>query len=261
MKVSVVIASYRGASRLARLLPTIRQDEEAMDILVFDDGSPVEDSIAMSVAVFGDSPEARTELSRGEMRCATRYGGGVAMLRESTNRGYAHCVRDAVAATNGEIVLLLDDDTLIPPGFLRTLRDLYETMPGTGVLAWRSFGKNPGQSQRAVPGMLQLATQLASYCYAFPRAVWDEVGGFDTRYRFYCIDSDFAVRVTMAGHPCYRVWWPLVPHEEHGGEVDTVSFDRGEIGRKDSALFEEKWGASGDEMESRALASLLERAK
>jgi GT2 family glycosyltransferase len=252
MKVSVIIVTFRGAERLGRLLPTVLEPNgppasplTPLEVIVFDDGSPVEDAAAIERAVASAQSGHRT----------------VTLLRDRANRSYAPCVRDAVAASSGDVVLLLDDDTHIPDGFFTVLRTLMGSLANVGVLAWRSEGKNPGQSQHAVPGMMQPATQLASYCYAFPRKVWDEIGGFDVRYKFYCIDSDFALRAVLAGHPSYRVWWPLVLHDEHGGAVDTVSFDRRAIGEKDSALFKEKWGATGDEMEARALKALLERAE
>jgi O-antigen biosynthesis protein len=241
MRISIVIATYRGAERLERLLPTIVGDD--LEVIVVDDGSPAVDAAAILGVV------ANSGCSVGKFP-----------LRNETNRGYAACVRDGVAAATGEVVLLLDDDVRLPGGFFETLRGLMGATPNIGVLAWRSEGRNPGQSRRSVLGYMEPATQLASYCYAFKRSVWDELGGFDTRYRFYCIDSDFALRAMLAGHPCYRVWWPLVPHDEHGGAVDTVSFDRGHIGQQDSAIFAAKWGANGDEMERRAIAGLLARA-
>lgn len=250
MKVSVVIATYKGAERLERLLPTLWESQgpgavvlPPLEVLVFDDGSPEADALAIRNVV-------------ANSRCCL----GRSPMRNEANRGYAHCVRDAVAASTGEVVLLLDDDVRIPPGFFGTLRALMTSMPNVGVLSWRSEGKNPGQSKVSLSGYLEPATQIASYCYAFRRSVWDELGGFDARYKFYCIDSDFALRATLAGHPSYRVWWPLVPHDEHGGAVDTVGFSRQAVGQADVALFQEKWGASGDEMERRALASLLARA-
>lgn len=248
MKVSVIIACYRGAERLKKLLPSIFDPD--VEIIVYDDGSPMPDATAIQLVV-GEERAKRAATLTQAFCC----------LRNSENRGYARCVRDAVAMSTGDIILLLDDDTQIPDGFFQVLRGLMMSLDGVGVLAWRSYGKNPGQSQKQVHGMMQLATQLASYCYAFPRKVWDEIGGFDTRFRFYCIDSDFALRAMQAGHPCYRVWWPLVPHDEHGGSTDTVTFSRSEVGQKDTTLFVEKWGAAGDEMEKRALKALLEMAE
>lgn len=250
MKISVCISTYRGAARLRELLASIVSPRDSdVEVIVFDDGSPEEDALAIRDVV------ANSPCSLGRFP-----------LRHSTNRGYAACMRDAVAASTGEVVLLLDDDTLVPPSLFLTLRGLMTAMPGVGVLAWRSLGKNPGQSQQPVGGMLQPATQLASYCFAFRRAVWDEVGGFDPNLKFFMIDSDFCVRATLAGHPCYRVWWPLVPHFEHGGSgdgsvKDTVPFSREEVAKRDAIEFHAKWGCNPDEMEKRALKSLEERAK
>jgi hypothetical protein len=103
--------------------------------------------------------------------------------------------------------------------------------------------------------MLQPATELAGYCMAYRRAVYDEVGGIDTRYQFYCSDSDFALRVAQAGHPCYRVWWPLVPHLEHSSVSDPAA--RTAMGTRDLAAFKAKWGAPGAEMEERAIAGFV----
>jgi len=244
MQISVCISTYRGAERLRKLLPTIAVcDDEGVEVVVFDDGSPASDAVAIIDAASGAG------LAR--VKC----------LRAEHNRGYATCMRDAVEASEGEIILLLDDDTLVPRGLFSTLRALMAAMPNVGVLSWRSEGARPGQSQTAIAGMLQPATQLASYCYAFPKKVWVEVGGFDAGFRFFTIDSDFCVRATLAGHPCYRVWWPLVPHLEHGGASDTVPFSREEVAKRDLIEFHAKWGCNPDEMERRALKSLEERAR
>lgn len=245
--ISVCISTYRGAARLRKLLPTIAVcDDPDVEVIVFDDGSPAADAGGIAEAI------ASSGLASAHVRC----------LRNEVNRGYATCMRDAVAASVGEIILLLDDDTLVPRGLFQTIRELMGPMPNVGVLSWRSEGTRPGQSLHAVEGMLQPATQLASYCYAFRKKVWDEVGGFDTNFRFFTIDSDFCVRATLAGHPCYRVWWPLVPHLEHGGTSgDTVPFEREAIAKRDLIEFHAKWGATPDAMEKKALQSLEERAR
>ena len=42
-------------------------------------------------------------------------------------------------------------------------------------------------------------------CLVLPRAVWDALGGFDTRYFMYCEDVDFSIRLRLAGVPLRRV--------------------------------------------------------
>lgn len=239
MKVSIVIPTYRGARRLERLIRGLPCDINS-DVTVVDDGSPEADR-RLAERVLGASSV-----------CMARF---VAAPRA----GWTAALNTAVPGTVGEIVLLLDDDTLLPPDLLPTLRGLFLALDNVGVLSWRSLGDKPGQSQTPRPGHLQPATQLAGFCYAFRRSLWDELGGLDPRFRVYCADSDFALRATLAGHPSYRVWWPLVPHLEHAAFDEAPELgDRGQIAAADLNLFRLKWGATGAEMEARALRQLGE---
>jgi GT2 family glycosyltransferase len=236
-KISICIPSYRGAHRLERLFATFPDDPD-LELLLFDDGSPVEEGDAMK-RLFDALPLAHKRRFR------------------EVNRGPVAALRDLVDASTGELVLQLDDDVLLPPGLIATVRKLLGTIDNVGVLSWRSKGPHAGQSDKPSVGMLQPATQLAGYCMAYRRAVYDEVGGIDTRFRIYCSDSDFTLRVALAGHPCYRVWWPLVPHKEHAAFKDTNDLDRESVVPVDLKAFRDKWGATGEEMERRAIAGLL----
>jgi GT2 family glycosyltransferase len=241
MMISVCIPTYRGEKRLKRLLPTLATAADAdVELLVLDDGSPSEEAtkIAALISAFDGIKRKQITWSR--------------------NNGIVAAYDQLVRQAEGEVVLFLDDDVLVPFGLFRVIRQLIE-IPGIGALSWRSTGSNPGQSKRPRPGLLQLATQLAGYCMAFRREVYNEVGGVDTRFRQYCGDSDLALRMTLAGYPSYRVWWPLVPHEEHGAFNDAPELGdeaREQAASKDLRSFFEKWNATGDEMERRAVAGL-----
>lgn len=235
---SIVIPTYRGAARLARLLPTINANDNAdVELLVADDGSPGNEGEAIKEVV------AKSPITRKRT------------LRFDENCGMVAVMKLLLEEARGELVLQLDDDVLVPAGLITTMSHLLEQIPNVGVLSWRSLGRNPGQSRKSAVGFLEPATQLAGYCMAYRRSVYDEVGGVDTRFRMYCSDSDFALRVCMAGHPCYRVWWPLVPHEEHAA-FSGGDFDRGGIAARDLAAFQAKWGNTGEEMEKKALSKL-----
>lgn len=233
---SLCIPCHRGAPRLAQLFSSLPADPD-LELLVYDDGSPQEEAHAIA-RVFATAPIARKRLLRNERK-----------------RGPVAALRDVVGAASGDSVLQLDDDVVLPPTFLSTLRVLL-AIDNIGVLSWRSEGSNPGQSKLPTTGMLQPATELAGYCMAYRRAIYDKVGGIDTRFHFFCSDSDFALRVALAGHPCYRVWWPLVPHAEHSSGADPGA--RQAMADRDLEAFRDKWNATGPEMERAALARLLE---
>ena len=241
---SICIPTYRGAKRLERLLASMNVRD--VELLVGDDGSPESDA--------RDIVEVVDRFVAATPRIIAR------VLRTETNRGAVTVLHELTALATGASILQLDDDVLVPEDFFETA-SLLLAIENIGVLSWRSCGINPGQSLKPAVGMLQPATELAGYCMAYNRDVHEKVGGIDSRFKMYCSDSDFALRVALAGHPCYRVWWPLVPHEEHGvykdaGNTD-FSRDREAVARQDLQAFVDKWGATGAEMEKRALKQLV----
>ena len=235
--ISICIPCYRGAERLARLLGSLllAGTEVIEEIIIVDDGSP-----AFEAAQIQD---VATTAAFKHLRIRP-----VVVLPQ--NRGPVEALKVATNRARGDLVLQLDDDLVLPPRFLSTAERLF-AIPNLGVLSWRSQGPNPGQSLHPAVGFLEPATEIAGYCMMYPRDALDEVGGIDTRFKFYCSDSDFALRVALLGRPCYRVWWPLVPHDEHKSIDDAR---RHELARIDLAAFRDKWGADGKEMERRALA-------
>lgn len=259
--VSICIPTYRGGARLQRLFEQWPHDaREDIEVFVHDDGSPEEDGRRITEAMAA-LPVERKKL-----------------IRRSENRGIIACVNDMIASSSGKIIFQLDDDILLPFSLMGLARDLFTPgkghLPNIGVASWRSCGMNPGQSLNHILGLIEPTTQLASYCMAFRREVYDEIGGFDPRFRVYCGDSDFTLRATLAGHPSYRVWWPLVPHEEHGAFKDARELDRNSIAQRDLDAFACKWqdtinyqcrepvvtgrilGSPGEAMEQIALAWL-----
>lgn len=244
MKLSILIPTYRGAARLQGLFSSLQAagiaNDPRCEVIALDDGSSHPD-YAATARVTWDAHPLRPRLARSD-----------------DNRGWTATINALVPLSAGELVLLLDDDALLPQALLPTLTGLFSALGSCGVLSWKSLGTGPGQAPRPRPGFLQPATQLAGYCMAFRRSLWDELGGLDARFRTYCADSDLALRATLAGYPSYRVWWPLVPHEEHGCFAAAPELDRQALAARDLAAFQEKWGAPGAEMEARALARLAE---
>ncbi len=246
MTVSLVVPTYRGAERLSRLLASLPGAGALrdMELLVGDDGSPPDDAraIAQAVESFDFFHDRR-------------------VLRNESNAGPVATLARLIFRTHGHTVLQLDDDVTLPGEFFHTMLRLLN-LPGMGVLSWRSQGMGPGQSVHPVPGYLEPATELAGYCMAYKRERYEEVQGVDERYRYYCSDSDFALRVCLAGRPCYRVHWPLVPHEEHGAVKASpeIAARRQEWVDRDLGAFRRKWGGTGPEMQAKALAALGKRA-
>lgn len=233
MSFTICTPTFRGAARVVRMLQSTVQPYVDR-VIVLDDGSPQEDFDALSREFPVKS--------------------GYFLRRSSENKGIVASYNELVRMAETTEIILLDDDAQLPLGFTAIARQLL-ALPNIGVLSWRSYGEKPGQSKTSREGFLEPATQLAGYCMAFRKSLWEELGGFDERFHHYCGDSDFALRATLAGHPSYRVWWPLVPHDEHQAFVEN-NLDRFGYVRKDLAAWQEKWSCDGVECEKTALKRL-----
>jgi GT2 family glycosyltransferase len=250
MKIVCCVATYKGAHRIERNF--FRTPAESLvgearfwPLVIYDDGSPsdhyqyLERTLAPRLRAHG--------------YCS------VHVVHGHANKGCAGAYNEVVrwvANMQADAVLLLDDDAWIPPGLWSTARTLL-FLPNIGVLSWKSRGTQPGQTETPRYGALELATELAGYCYAFPIGLYHELGGFDERFRHYHADSDFALRAMHAGHPCYRVHWPLVPHEEHQAFIDSPELERDHWVQADYAAWLAKWGQPGPDCERAAIRQLL----
>lgn len=241
MDLSVCIPTYCTAevarARLVRCVESVRREFPSAEIVVCDDASP------------------------HDLRAWDLHD--VRLFVHAENKGPYAAMRSAVDSSKGLSVLILDDDVVLPVGFREAFHQLM-ALPNVGVLSWKSTHLKTGLAEtvgagdtRGVPaGLLDPATELASYCMAFRRELWHELGGLDLRFRCYCADSDFCLRATLAGHPCYRVHWPLVPHEEHQTLNEEVLPGTGKQGSEDLAAFKAKWKYDGATCEKFALGRL-----
>ncbi|GMA38730.1 glycosyltransferase family 2 protein [Mobilicoccus caccae] len=138
------------------------------------------------------------------------HGDLVRVVRQE-NQGLSAARNAAVAASSGELIALLDaDDVLLPPHVeravdrwrARPVEKAYVTcnaftMGRSGVVNRRTV--LPRKAPAADSHRLALLQRnIVSVLSVYPRAMHDEVGGFDTQMRV-LEDYDFWVRAAFAG--------------------------------------------------------------
>jgi hypothetical protein len=154
-----------------------------------------------------------------------------------TNRGFAGGNNAGVAAARGRLVAFLNNDTRADRRWLASLRAVLESAPDVGIVTSRIvFMHDPSILDSAGDGLTRAGgafkhghggpAQAASSprevfgaCGAacmMPRALFDEVGGFDEDFFLSHEDVDLSYRVRLRG---YRVLFVPDAVVEHAGSA------------------------------------------
>ncbi|HEU4324328.1 MAG TPA: glycosyltransferase family 2 protein [Roseiflexaceae bacterium] len=168
----------------------------------------------------------------------------VRLLAEGENWGFAGGVNRAVAAAQGERIALLNPDAIPEPGWLRALLAPLDA-PDVGVVGSKVLGAGgriqsvgtlldrrtvltahrggdePDRGQYDAPAELEAVHGAAM---AFPRALWQELGGFDEGFfPAYWEEVDFCARARRAGRRVLVAPDAVVRHEHEASATGKYS--------------------------------------
>ncbi len=241
--VSVVVVTYNGLPFTRLCLETVlaHGGEVDFELVVVDNGS--EDG----------TPEYLTRLSRFDAR--------VRVLLNGRNAGFAVACNQGLGLAAGDHLVLLNNDTMVPPNWLEKLL-AHLRNPEVGLVGpvtnrigneaevetdYRTWGEYldfaARRAEKHAGDWLELRSP-AMFCLAMRRQTYVHLGGLDERYEVGLLeDDDYADRACEAGYEL-RCIEGLVVH--HFGEA---SFGRlvsdgeyGRILRANQQRYAEKWG-------------------
>lgn len=169
----------------------------------------------------------------------------VRVIENSENRGFAAAANQGIAASGGEMVLLLNPDTILEEQTLQVLVDYLRDHPDVGCVGPKilnSDGSFQLASRRSFPGPWVAFTHLAGLgrlfpgsrlfgrynfayldpsethevdavsgsCMCLPRRVIDEVGLLDEAFFMFWEDTDYCYRIWQSGykvvyHPATKI--------------------------------------------------------
>jgi len=175
-----------------------------------------------------------------------QIGGAVRHLRQPRNLGFLANCNAAAEHACGDVVIFLNNDTLILPGWLEGLVEPFDRFERVGLVGsklinwdgrlqeaggilWKDGSAwNFGRGQDPVSPEFNYLKDV-DYCsgasIALPADLWRDLGGFDEAFSpAYCEDSDIAFRIRDRGfRTLYSPRSEVIHHEgrSHGRDTGT----------------------------------------
>jgi GT2 family glycosyltransferase len=174
--VSVVVPTKNRLDSLERCVKSVRrQDYTKFEIIVVDDGS----DIAVTTEKIGGT-----------------------ILRNEKSRGAAAARNIGLDRAQGRFVIFLDDDAeLATSTELSRAVKIADRVENCGALAFRQLLANGKASymQPSHADVLSTAPQFFSYCVLMRREALKAVGGFESRFGYYCEETELSLRLIDGG--------------------------------------------------------------
>jgi GT2 family glycosyltransferase/glycosyltransferase involved in cell wall biosynthesis len=208
LDVSIVIPVYNALALTRQCLKSIYEHGAAVsfEVVVVDNGSAAD----------------MEEYFRAEvqLRANLRY------LRYDAPLGFARAVNVGAAASTGDVLIVLNSDTLVTPRWMNELHALLLADPSLGAITpATNHAGEPAQmdyatvdlsaakalalvarraaaaKQGTAPRLLYLPQRLTFFCVALRREVWLTFDGLDERYEVGNFeDEDLCMRLRVAGY-------------------------------------------------------------
>jgi GT2 family glycosyltransferase len=187
-----------------------------------------------------------------------RLDARVVVLPQHENVGFPRAVNIGLRAGRGEALVILNNDTIVTPGWLAgLLSHLIE--PSTGLVGpvtnqcdgecrvrarYRTYGEMLSfSSQRARDGKDRPVATLTMFCVALRRGVYESVGPLDELFGTGLFeDDDYAVRLRTAGYSSICAEDVFVHHFGSASIGDLVpAGEYMNLFNRNRAYFERKW--------------------
>jgi GT2 family glycosyltransferase len=240
---TVVVVSYNSLPFTRLCLESVLAHTEppAFDLVVVDNAS-TDGSLEYLLALADGDPRVR-------------------LIANDRNTGFPAACNQGLAIARGELLVLLNSDTMVGPGWLERLaahlasdkvglvgpvtnRIGNQAEVATGYETWGGYLNEAAHRAAAQPGAAFEIETVTMFCLAMTRAVHQRLGPLDTGFGVGTLeDDDYSMRARRSGYRLLCAEDVLVHHFGEGsfGKL----FEDGEYSRvldRNRGHFEQKWG-------------------
>lgn len=197
MKTTIIIPNYNGMKFLEDCLNALEKQKHKFDIIVVDNGSTDESVMYLKEAF-----------------------PSVKVIEAGVNAGFSAAVNRGIRASITPYVLLLNNDTVVRPDFVRNLEDELDKRPDYfGIqakmlmqsdnrlmddagdfycaLGW-AFARGKGKPQEKYQTFCKVFAPCAGAAI-YRKSIMEQIGLFDEEHFAYLEDIDIAYRAKIAG--------------------------------------------------------------
>jgi GT2 family glycosyltransferase len=243
-RASIVMVTFNNLLYTRLCLTTLLANttESCYELIVVDNAS-ADDTVSYLHAVARENPH-------------------VTVIANDHNRGFAEASNQGLERATGDVLVLLNNDTMLPPGWLAGL-ERHLNDPAIGLVGpvtnricneaqiaapYDTYGgllRFSRARQRSATPILHDLRMLAMFCLALRREVFAQVGPLDEQFEMGTLeDEDYSRRVRAAGYRVVCTEDVFVHHFDKAsfGNLATGEYQRLlEVNRR---RFERKWGVA-----------------
>lgn len=197
----------------------------------------------------------------GTAEALLRQGGMVRVAALEKNRGFAGGVNHGLMMAKGRHIVVLNNDTLVTPGWLENMMVCLHSDPQIGVVGpvtnyiggdqqievpyreVKEMWSFAAIQNRPDPEKHRLTDRLVGFCWLFSRDLFERIGYLDEGYAVGNFeDDDWIIRVRMQG---YRLAVAGDAFIHHFGSVSMKALgeqDFHSVNKGNEQFYSQKWG-------------------
>lgn len=242
---SVIVVTYNNLELTKQCLASLDEysDYPNMEVIVVDNASS------------DGSPEWLQQWGSVE-------GRNRKLILNADNRGFAAGNNLGLEIASGEYLVMLNNDTHVTPGWLRTMVNHMRRNPDLGLLGpvTNNIGNEAridifyddmtqmmarsSQYTRSHVGQLYPLRTAAFFCVMLKRSVFEKIGPLDEAFgRGFFEDDDYCRRIEQAGLKVACAEDVFVHHHLSASFNKLKSQDRQKLFEDNKIIYESKWGA------------------
>lgn len=242
--VSVIVVTYNNLDLTKQCLASLDaySDYANMEVIVVDNASS------------DGSPEWLKQWGAAE-------GHNRKLILNADNRGFAAGNNLGLAIASGEYLVMLNNDTHVTPGWVRTMVNHMRRNPDLGLLGpvTNNIGNEAridifyddmtqmmarsSQYTRSHVGQLYPLRTAAFFCVMLKRSVFEKIGPLDEAFgRGFFEDDDYCRRIEQAGLKVACADDVFIHHHLSASFNKLKSQDRQKLFEDNKKIYEKKWG-------------------